>query len=99
LAAAHRVVFCFEQSTHVGRPLLGCRFDGSLWLGRQLKNRRPLILTQDRQQHDLAVRKFERIVMCRYLFFVDLPKIASSRVTPHHISTLPNSDRICSAAN
>jgi hypothetical protein len=74
LAAAHRVVFCLEQSTHVGRPLLGCRFDGSLWLGRQLKNRRPLILTQDRQQHDLAVRKFERIVMCRYLFFVDLPK-------------------------
>jgi hypothetical protein len=52
------VRFCCERSTDVGRPLLGRRFNGSLWLGRQLQNRSLLTLTEDRQQHDLAVRKF-----------------------------------------
>jgi hypothetical protein len=63
-----------RTSTDVGRSLLGRRFNRSLWLGRQLKNRRLLTPTENRQHPDLAVRKFHRIVMGRYLFFVDLPK-------------------------
>ena len=65
---------CCERSTDVGRPLLGHKFNRSLWLGRQLKNRSLLTLTENRQHHDLAVWKFDRIVIGRYLFFVDLPK-------------------------
>jgi hypothetical protein len=33
-----------------------------------------LTLAQERQEEDLAVRKFQRIVMGRDLVFVDLPK-------------------------
>jgi hypothetical protein len=58
----------------VDRPLLCYRLGGSLWLSGQLKNRGLLTLTKERQQQDLAVRKFERIVMGHCLFFVDLPK-------------------------
>ena len=37
------------------------------------------------QQHDLAVRKFERIVMGHCLFFVDLPK--DRRPVVEHVLT------------
>jgi IS30 family transposase len=67
---------CCERSTNVGRPLLGGRFNGSLWLGRQLKNRSLLTLTENREQYDLAVRKFDRIVMGGYLFLLICRKIA-----------------------
>jgi hypothetical protein len=40
----------------------------------QLENRRLLSLAQEGQKHDLAIRKFQRIVMSGYFFFVDLPK-------------------------
>jgi hypothetical protein len=33
-----------------------------------------LTLTQESQRHDLAVRKFQRIVVGRHPVFVDLPK-------------------------
>jgi hypothetical protein len=39
-----------------------------------LKNRSVLTLAQQRQEDDLAVWKFQRIVMGGDLFFVDLPK-------------------------
>jgi hypothetical protein len=39
-----------------------------------------LTLTQECQGHDLAVRKFQRIVMGRHPVFVDLPKVPKSRV-------------------
>jgi hypothetical protein len=61
---------CCEQSTDVGRPLLGRRFNRGLWLGRQLKNRSLLTLAENRQQHDLAVRKFDRIVMATFSLLV-----------------------------
>jgi hypothetical protein len=53
---------------------LGFNLSDSLWLRRQLKNHSLLILTQACQKHNLAVGKFQRIVMSRDLFFVDLPK-------------------------
>jgi hypothetical protein len=62
------------NSAYVGCPPLGFSLDGSLWLRWQLKNRGLLTLTQRCQQHDLAVRKFQRIVMSHDLFRVDLPK-------------------------
>jgi hypothetical protein len=49
-------------------------FNGSLWFRRQLQNSRLLAFTQACQQHDLAIRKFQRIVMHRNFVFVDLPK-------------------------
>jgi hypothetical protein len=49
-------------------------FNGSLWFCRQLQNRGLLALTQCCQQHDPAIRKFQRVVMRRNLFLVDLPK-------------------------
>jgi hypothetical protein len=53
---------------------LGFDLNRSPWLRWQLENRGLLILTQARQEHDLAVRKFQRIVMSGDLVFVDLPK-------------------------
>jgi hypothetical protein len=54
--------------------LLGNRLSGSLWGGWQLKNCSLLTSTEVSQEYDPAVWKFERIVMCPLLFFVDLPK-------------------------
>ena len=62
---ARRAVACCSPcrgSADVDRSLLDCRLGGSLWLSGQLKNRGLLTLTKERQQQDLAVRKFERIV-------------------------------------
>jgi hypothetical protein len=53
---------------------LGFDLNRSPWLRWQLENRGLLTLTQARQEHDLAVRKFQRIVMSGDLVFVDLPK-------------------------
>jgi hypothetical protein len=49
-------------------------FNGSLWFRWQLQNRDLLVLTQPCQQHDLAICKFQRIVMRGHLVPVDLPK-------------------------
>ena len=59
-----------ERSARECSPLLGLSFDDSLWLGRQLKNCSLLTLTENRQQHDLAVRKFDRIVMATFSLLV-----------------------------
>ena len=48
-----------------------CVFSG-LWLRRQLKDRGLLTLVQQREQHDLPIRKFQRVVMRRQPFLVDL---------------------------
>src|SRR3974390_157495 len=63
-----------ERSAHVDCSLLGFNLNGNPWLRRQLKNRSLLIFTQACQEHDLAIRKFKRIVMSGELVFVDLPK-------------------------
>jgi hypothetical protein len=65
-----------ERSARECSPLLGLSFDDSFWLGRQLKNGSLLTLAQECQGHDLAVRKFQRIVMGCHPFFVDFRKIA-----------------------
>jgi hypothetical protein len=72
----HHVQFFCERSGNVGYPPLGRRLTGSLWLRRQLKNRSLLTFTQECQGHDLAVRKFQRIVMGRHLFLLICRKIA-----------------------
>jgi hypothetical protein len=70
----HLVEVCCERLTYVSRALLGLRFNGSLWFRWQLQNRGLLTFAQAGQQHDLAIGKFQRIVMRRNLVFVDLPK-------------------------
>jgi hypothetical protein len=64
----------YEQLGYVSDPPLGLSFNGSLWFCRQLQNGRLLVLTQSRQKHDPAIRKFQRIVMRRDLVLVNLPK-------------------------
>jgi len=72
-----------------GAPL-GLRFNGSLWFRWQLQNRGSLALTQRCQEHDPAVRKFQRIVMCRNPVFGDLPNDCR-RVFDHPIVPRPQS--------
>jgi hypothetical protein len=53
---------------------LSFNLNSSLWLRRQLKNRSHLTFSQTRQEHDLAVRKFQRIMVGSDPLFIDLPK-------------------------
>jgi len=64
----------WPTSTHVGHAPLRLRFNDRPWLCGQLKNRSQLTFAQERQKHDLAIRKFERIVMGGCPVLVDLPK-------------------------
>ena len=82
------LLLAVSGSADVDRPLLCYKLGGSLWLSGQLKNRGLLTLTKERQQQDLAVGKFERIVMGHCLFFVDLPKDRCSVV--EHFFRQPN---------
>src|SRR6516162_11252869 len=66
-------IWC-EQLGYVSHAPLGLSFNGSLWFCRQLQNRGLLALTQCCQQHDSAIRQFQRIVMRCDLVFIDLPK-------------------------
>src|SRR6516225_10551720 len=70
----HRGAFLCEQLGYVSHAPLGLSFNGSLWFCRQLQNRGLLALTQCCQQHDSAIRQFQRIVMRCDLVFIDLPK-------------------------
>ena len=70
----HRLECDGERSTHECGPPLRLDLISGFWLGWQLENRRLLTLAQEGQKHDLAIRKFQRIVMSGYFFFVDLPK-------------------------
>jgi hypothetical protein len=62
------------MSADVGYSSFGFSLAGSLGLCRLLKNRRLLTLIQECQEHDPAIRKFQRIVMRRDLVLVNLPK-------------------------
>jgi hypothetical protein len=66
--------FWCEQLGYVSHASLGMSFNGSLWFRRQLQNGCLLAFTQACQQHDTAIRKFQRIVMHRNFVLVDLPK-------------------------
>ena len=70
----HRVAFLVRWSDYVSEAPMGLSFNGGLWFRRQLQNRGLLTLTQRCQEHDPAIRKFQRIVMRCNLVFVDLPK-------------------------
>src|SRR5262249_50804827 len=63
-----------KWSNHECDPPLGFHLNSSLGFRRQLKNRSFLSFSQTCQEHDLAVRKFQRIVMNGDFFFIDLPK-------------------------
>ena len=54
----HRVEFWREQSGYISHTPLGLSFNGGPWFSRQLQNRRLLTLAQERQEDDLAIRKF-----------------------------------------
>ncbi|MFZ2082329.1 MAG: hypothetical protein WAV38_37890 [Xanthobacteraceae bacterium] len=66
--------FWCEPLGYVSHAPLGLGFNGSLWFCRQLQNCGLLAPTQCCQQHDPAIRKFQRIVMRCDLVFIDLPK-------------------------
>jgi DsrE/DsrF-like family len=74
LAAHVRAAIALKISAHVGCAPLSFEFHAGLWFGRQLENCSLLTLTQRGQEHDLAIRKFQGVVMSSNFFFVDLPK-------------------------
>ena len=61
---------------------MGFNLDCSRWLHRQLKNCSFLTFSHTVQERDLAVWKFQRIMMSRDLFLVDLPK--DRRLSVYH---------------
>jgi hypothetical protein len=65
---------CRKRSADCSCPPLCLRFEAGLWLHWQLKNRSLLTFVQKRQEHDLPVRKFERIVMGRHPVLIGLPE-------------------------
>ena len=65
-----------DQSTDKCGPPLGFDLNRSPWLRWQLENRGLLILIQECQEHDPAVRKFQRIVMAATLSLLICRKIA-----------------------
>jgi hypothetical protein len=61
-------------SAHVRCALLVLKLARSLWLRRQLKDRSLLSLTEERQEYDLTIRKFQSIVMRSDSLLVHLSK-------------------------
>src|SRR2546423_4154664 len=61
-------------STNARNPFLGFYFSRGNRLRRKLEHRCFLTFKQVGQQHHLALRKFQRIVMCSRVVLVDLPK-------------------------
>ena len=51
-----------------------CRCIGIFWLGRKLQHGRALAFVEMRDQHNLAVGKFQRIMMGAGVIHVDLPE-------------------------
>ena len=72
-----------NQSAHKCDPLLSFNLDCSRWLHRQLKNCSLLTFSHTGQERNLTVWKFQRIMMSRDLFLVDLPK--DRRLVPDHL--------------
>jgi hypothetical protein len=50
------------------------RFDRGTRRSRQLKHGRVLAFAQPGEQNDLSIRKFQRVVVRRRLFLIDLPE-------------------------
>jgi hypothetical protein len=67
------------------------KLDGT---GRQLENGRMLTLFQERQQHDLPIWEFQRIMMVHRVVLIDLPEdcglVVDSVLTPRPQTYAPN---------
>jgi hypothetical protein len=63
-----------QLPSQVYHLLLGLHFSGRIWFRWQLQNRDLLALTQPCQEHDLTIRKFQRIVKRGNPVLVDLSK-------------------------
>ena len=67
------------------------KLDGA---GRQLENGRLLTLFQERQQHDLPIWEFHRIVMVHRIVLIDLPEdrglVVDNLLTPRPQTYAPN---------
>jgi hypothetical protein len=61
-------------SAYTDHPALDLSLNSRPWFSWQLEDCSLLILSQRCQEHDVAIRKFQRIVMGSELVFVDLPK-------------------------
>jgi hypothetical protein len=80
LAARIGAAIALKISAHVGCAPLSLEFHAALWFGRQLKNCGLLTLTQRGQEHDLAIGKFQGVVMSGSSLFVELPKDRCSMI-------------------
>src|ERR1700681_4195618 len=87
------------NSTDVWNPFLGFYFSRGNRLRRKLKHRCFLICKHVGQQRHLAVRKFQRIMMCSRVLLVDLPKdgcrviegtFQTSKPRGRHLTALAN---------
>jgi len=61
-------------SAYTDHSALGLSLNSRPWFSWQLEDCSLLTLYQRCQEHDVAVRKFQRIVMDSELVFIDLPK-------------------------
>ena len=66
----HGITRWRDQSAHKCDPLLSFDLNLSAWLRRQLKNCSLLALSHTCQEHDLTVRKFQRIMVSGDLLFI-----------------------------
>jgi hypothetical protein len=70
--SVQRTQLAWKGSAHVRRTLLVLELARSLGLRGQLKNRSLLSLTEERQEYDLTIWKFQSIVVRGDLLLVDL---------------------------
>src|ERR1700730_9384030 len=85
---------CSSRSADVRHPFLGLRLGCSSRLCRKLEHRCLLTFKHVSQAHDLAVWKFQRIMMCVRLVLVDLPEDGHRVIDRTHFpakNELPNS--------
>jgi hypothetical protein len=80
-------------SAHVRCALLVLKLARSLWLRRQLKDRSLLSLTEERQEYDPTIRKFQSIVMGGDSLLVHLSK-DRRRVLHYFIAPSEQSGRL-----
>ena len=85
-----------DELTYKCDPPLGFNLDCSRWLHRQLKNCSFLTFCHTVQERYLTVWKFQRIMMSRNLFLVDLPK--DCRLVPDHLISQHQKRTLRSAA-
>src|SRR5260370_32164809 len=91
--SGHGITCWRDQSAYKCDPLLSFALNRSAWLRRQLKNCSLLAFSHTCQEHDLTVRKFQRIMVSGDLLFIDLPK-DRRLVLDHLIPPTQHTDRL-----